>query len=101
MGSFNCKCGHVTKDEDPDYGASGIFFTFGECEDLVQRVVKGIQPTQSAEEIEDLIDGEINEKFTSVFRCPTCSRVYFSQGNGTWACFAPDGRIGAEERRLK
>ncbi len=95
MGSFSCKCGVVTRD-GPIYNEnSWVCLTLEQARELEASVAKQTAVQADVEAIEDIVAGEINERFRPMFRCPECGRVYLSKADGsnTWSAFVPDGEI--------
>ena len=94
MGSFTCKCGHLT-DDGPQYDkVAGVHLSSQQCRDLEAIVGRKGVALKDSEDLEDLVAAEMNERFRPYFCCPKCKRMYVGSGTANqWDCYKPDGQL--------
>lgn len=112
MSSFSCNCGAVVRDEDsPD--ANIVAYPQPVLALIVSRITKSVVEFQAtadaparsawlaayfhasypadepdANVIEDIVDSELNDGFESIFRCPSCDRLWiFDRMNEKWTSY--------------
>ncbi|OQX14037.1 MAG: hypothetical protein BWK76_15265 [Desulfobulbaceae bacterium A2] len=116
MATFTCVCGSVTHDSDEPTGASLVAYplpTLNAIERNIAQHVTTFLSLPTAEEraawqrsffavhtpaaqsqrdvVEDIVSFELNEGFTSVYRCQACGRIAMKDGGSArWCFFRPE-----------
>jgi hypothetical protein len=123
MGSFNCTCGHYTKDSDlSDRLYSKVYSllqeqTFEEKSgQKIAEFIEAILEGQGDSWLQDMfgndypLDIELKEKIsdllssinlndgTTSFECSQCGRLHILKQDGLWRIYKPDGECGTKLR---